>query len=122
MHEKRGYNGDMAKKLMKKIILENDFIIYSDIIIFELKRLGFSENEVKQILSIPKKGFTKIVYSTKQQIEEATKLSKKRYLPVRDAMHAILSRDNEAQLISRDWDFDKLKDITKAKIPEDIIS
>jgi len=34
--------------------------------------------------------------------------------------HAILARNNAAQLISRDWDFAKLKGITKVKLPEDI--
>ncbi len=43
-------------------------------------------------------------------------------VPFGDAMHAILSRDHEAQLISRDEkDFNKLKDVTIMKKPEDLI-
>ena len=36
-------------------------------------------------------------------------------------IHAILARDNESQLVSRDKDFDRLKDITRAKFPEDLL-
>lgn len=35
--------------------------------------------------------------------------------------HAILARDHEAQLVSRDRDFDRIKDIAEAKLPEDLI-
>jgi len=37
-------------------------------------------------------------------------------------LHEVLSRENDAQLISRDKDFQELKDITISKLPEDFIS
>ncbi|MBI4983693.1 PIN domain-containing protein [Candidatus Woesearchaeota archaeon] len=120
-YDKRGYNGEVAKKLLEKIILQDDFVLYSDIVVIELKKLGFSEYEINQIFSIAKPDHIKRVHSTKNQIEEAKKLAKQKDVPLRDALHAILARDHQAQLISRDWDFERLKDITTAKKPEDLI-
>ena len=52
---------------------------------------------------------------------KAVKLAKQRKVPLRDAAHAVLSRDHQAQLVSLDWDFEQLKDITKTKKPEDLL-
>src|SRR3989344_5969828 len=121
IYDKRGYNGDVAMKLMERIIINDDIIVYSDVVVIELKKLGFSEFEINQMLSIAKPDHIKRVHSTANQIQEAGNLSKQRNIPLRDAAHAVLSRDHIAQLVSRDWDFDKLRDITKTKKPEDLI-
>lgn len=57
----------------------------------------------------------------KEEKEIAKKLAIQRDVPRGDSLHAILSRDNEAQLISRDEHFERLKDITVAEKPEEII-
>jgi len=118
---KRGHNGENAMQLMEHIIENDNLIIYSDVVLFELKKLGFSEYEINQILSIAKPNNLKRIHSTANQLQEAAKLAKQRNVPLRDAAHAVLSRDHEAQLVSLDWDFEKLKDITKTKKPEDIL-
>ena len=120
-YDKRDYNGEVAKRLLEKIIGEDCFVLYSDVVIFELKKLGFSEKEINQIFSAAKPDHTKRVHSTKKQLEEAKRLAKQRDVPLRDALHAVLARDGDAQLVSRDRDFEKLKDITPAKKPEDLI-
>lgn len=48
-------------------------------------------------------------------------MANQRDVPLRDALHAVIARDNGAQLVSRDWDFEQLKDITKTKKPEDLL-
>jgi len=121
LYDKRGYNGEMALKLMEKIINNDDFVVYSDVIVFELKKLGFSEYEINQMLAIAKPDHIKRVHSTANQLKEAAKLAKQRKVPLRDAAHAVLSRDHQAQLVSLDWDFEQLKDITKTKKPEDLL-
>jgi predicted nucleic acid-binding protein len=121
IYDKRGYNGEIAKKLMEKIIICNKKIIYSDVVILELKKLGFSEYEINQMFSIAKPDNLKLVHSTKNQVEESQRLAKQRDVPLRDALHAVLARDIDAKLVSRDWDFEKLKDVTKAKKPEDLV-
>ncbi|MDO8642753.1 MAG: PIN domain-containing protein [Candidatus Woesearchaeota archaeon] len=121
IYDERGHNGEVARKLMEKIVMDDDIVLYSDAIVAELKKLGFSEYEINQMFSIAKPDHIRRVQSTKNQIEEAQRVAQQRDVPRRDALHAILARDHEAQLISRDWDFEKLRDITKAKKPEDLI-
>jgi predicted nucleic acid-binding protein len=61
------------------------------------------------------------VHLYRRQVEEARKLALQRGIPLGDALHAFLARDNDAQLISRDVDFDKLRNITIVKRPEEVI-
>tara|TARA_Y100000310_G_scaffold190615_1_gene190614 strand:- start:18243 stop:18644 length:402 start_codon:yes stop_codon:yes gene_type:complete len=118
---KRGYNGEMAIRLMEKIIENDDIIIFSDVVLFELKKIGFSKYEIDQILSCAKPDHIKRIYSKASQLKAASRIAKKRSIPLRDAAHAILARDYYAQLVSLDWDFNKLKDITKIKKPEELL-
>ena len=120
-HEKRGENGEHALNLIIKIINEDCKIAYSDLNIKELKHLGYTQDEVNSILSIAKPNNIKHIHIYREQIEEARNLSRQRDVPNKDVLHAILCRDNNLQLISRDLHFDKLKDITETKKPEDFI-
>lgn len=43
IYDKRGSNGELAFKLLEKIILNDDVVVYSEVVLFELKKLGFSE-------------------------------------------------------------------------------
>ncbi|MEK6869337.1 MAG: PIN domain-containing protein [Nanoarchaeota archaeon] len=121
IYEKRGYNGEVAKKLMEKIIREDSVTVYSDFVVKEFKRLGYSEYEINVILSIAKPDHIRRIHLTKEQLIEAKQLFKKRDVPLGDIFHAILARDREAQLVSRDRDFEKIKDIAEAKLPEDLL-
>ena len=117
----RGYNGDVALALILKIIVEDSIIIFSNYVEKELKSLGFSPTEINTFLTIIKPKHLKHVQVTKNQLEEAYRVSKQKNVPFGDAIHALIARDCEAQLVSRDWDFTKLKEITIAKIPEDLL-
>ena len=120
-HEKRGENGELALKLILKIINDDLKIAYSDLHIKEFKYLGYTQDEVNSILKIVKPDNIKRVHIYREQKEEAKKLAMERNVPKNDALHAILARDNTLQLISRDKHFEKLEDITKTKLPEDFI-
>lgn len=121
IYDERGQQGEIAKRLVEKIVIDDEVVLYSDVVMVELKKLGFSEYEINQMLSIAKPDHIRRVQSTKDQIEEAKSVAKQRDVPLRDALHAILSRDHEALFISRDWHFEKLKDITKTMKPEDLV-
>lgn len=120
-HEKREINGELALKLILKMINEDLKIAYSDLHIKEFKNLGYTQNEINSILSIVKPNNIKHVHIYREQKEEAKKIARKRNVPEGDALHAIICRDNNLQLISRDLDFERLKDITRSKLPEDFI-
>ena len=117
----RNINGKFAKELLEKIILYNYEVVYSDFTIFELKEREFSDQEIRELLTIFKS--TKIIklYKTKFQFIEAKQLSKNRNISIGDSLHAILARDSESTLITRDNDFNKIKDVIKAKKPEDLV-
>lgn len=121
IYDKRGYNGEVAAQLLENIILEDDVIFYSDVVFIEFKRVGFSDYEINQVLSIAKPDHLQRINSTKVQMEEAKRLAAQRQVPLRDALHAVLARDHEAQLVSRDGHFQRLKDITIAQVPENLI-
>lgn len=119
--EKRDAHGEIAEKLINKIIEDKQIIIYSFIIIKELENLGYSAYEISEMFSIAKPDNLKFANVTKLQIEEAKKVASERNIPSGDVFHAILARDNEAQLITRDYDFQKIKEITIPRLPEDFI-
>lgn len=120
-YEKRGINGVSALRLILKIIKEGLKIAYSDLHIMELKNLGYSQYEIASLFTIIKPDHISRVHIYKEQIEEAKNLARGRDLPKKDALHAILARDNNLTLISRDRHFDKLKDIAVARKPEEFI-
>lgn len=120
-YERRGKNGEATLKLIRKITEEGDIILYSNAIVKELKHLGYFLTEISEILNIAQFDNIKLIQIHERQIEEAEKIALQRNLPKRDVLHAVLARDNEACLITRDNHFQKLKDITVSKLPEDFI-
>ena len=120
-HEKRDENGKKAFDLLQKIIEDDSKIAYSDLNRKEFKKLGYSEDEINAILSIAKPNNIKHVHIYREQLEEARKVSRQRNVPRKDVLHAIIARDNDLQLIATDPHYEQLKDITKAKKPEDFI-
>ena len=112
--------GELVNKLLNKIINENDKILYSDINLIELKALGYSAYELKDMFK-ELKAILFFVESTNYQIGKAKDISAKRSIPKGDALHAIIARDNHAILITFDDHFKKIVDITKPYKPQDII-
>jgi len=119
IYEKRGNNGEQARKLFKRFIKEDNLIFYSDLHIAEFKRLGYSKQEIDIILGIAKPDNLRKAHVYKKQIEDARKLARQRNIPEADVLHAMLAKDNAAQFISRDKHFTKLKDIAITKPPEE---
>jgi len=112
--------GDWAFSLIKQIIRESNLIIYSDLVEEELLKY-FDDIHIKEIISIiPKQLLIKIETKAKQ-LEEAIKISKKLRIPVKDALHAILARDNDTILVTRDKHFYELAKQVTIKKPEDLL-
>lgn len=121
VYEKRGRNGEVAFEFLTKVIDEDSLVLFSNLIISELKNLGYSKETIIDVIKIlPYENVRKIEIS-RSQLDEAKKISLIKEIPKKDALHAILCRDNYAQLISRDAHFNKIKYVSMAKIPEDFI-
>ncbi len=119
-YEKRDKNGRNALKLILKIIEDKSIMIYSDLHIKELKNIGYNIEEINILLRIVKPDNLRRVHIGKDQREEATLLAYNRSIPEGDALHAILARDNDALMVSRDMHFQRLLDIVKTKKPEEL--
>lgn len=120
-YEKRGTHGEHAFQVLQKILLEDYVIFISDVIVKELKGLGYSPDQIEEMFTIAKPDHLVKVHLNKKQLVEAKVLARKRNIPCGDALHAILARDHEAILLSRDHDFQRLKDITRVELPENFI-
>lgn len=112
--------GDWALDLLKKIIKDNDLIIYSDLAEEELLSF-YNKNKIEDLMFfVPKKLLIKI-NSDKLQLKEAITTGRKLKIPVKDVLHAILARDNNAIFVSRDKHFYELANQLTIKKPEELI-
>ena len=121
--DRKGYNneplGDYAFKLLVKIKAQEKVIVLTDFLIKELETL-YSIVEINGIFN-PFNKILKKVIATKKQRQEAKKIAKERDVPAGDALHAIVARDNNSILVTRDRHFRKLEDISKHHKPEELI-
>ena len=61
------------------------------------------------------------IITTKEQRAEARRIAEERKLPPGDVLHAIIARDNNLILVTRDNDFKQLADISSHYKPEHLI-
>ncbi len=108
-----------ASNALKRIILIDDKIIFTTVIIEELKDQGYSYEEIQQFFS---KISLVVIYrpTNKNLWKRAKDIAKKRNIPIADVLHALQAREHHAVLVSRDHHFFALQDICKTKRPEDI--
>ena len=111
----------LAKEFLNKIISKNYWIIYSEIISDELKSLGYTDYDIENLIARPFKDIIIVAYFIQEFFGKAKDLSNKREIPVLDALHALIARDQKAILITRDKHFKRLIDIVKSKKPEEIL-
>lgn len=111
--------GEWAFRIIQKIIKDEDVIVISDAVFEELK--SFNQNiNIEISKSVPELCLY-YIESSREQIIEAKNIAKTLKMPVNDALHAILARDNQAILITRDKHFLDLLNIVDIKKPEDLI-
>lgn len=111
--------GEFAFDFLKNCEKKKCIVLFSNLIISELE--GYYSNEkINHVFSSFKKIIKKVSISDEQKLE-AEKISliiKESHL--KDTLHAILAKDNNAVMITRDKHFDSLSFVEVAK-PEDVI-
>lgn len=121
--DRKGYNqeplGDYALKLFSLIKTKKNKLIITDLLIKELE-MNYSMEEINGMIK-PFEDLIEKVIATRKQRDEAEKIAEERNIPKGDALHAIIARDNNVILVTRDRHFRKLEDISKHYKPEDII-
>ena len=121
--DRKGYNkeplGDYAWKLLALIKTKKSILIITDLLIKELG-MNYSVEEINGMMK-PFERIIERIITTKEQRDEANKIAEERKLPKGDVLHAILSRDHNLVLVTRDKHFKELEDISKYYKPEDFI-
>ena len=110
--------GDWAHRLMNKIINSDDRILYSDMVLIELRVLGYQQHELEMLFQALKPVLI-FVQATDKQLKRAKDLSLKRNVPKGDAVHALIARDNNAILVALDKHFEKVKDFVQIQSSRD---
>ncbi len=124
VEDRKGYNneplGSYALKLFAMIKAKKHKMVVSDLLVRELES-KYSMEEINGMM-LPFQKIMEKVFVTTEQRDEAKKIAKERNLPPGDVLHAIIARDNNYIMITRDKHFRDLLDITKHSKPEEIIS
>jgi hypothetical protein len=106
--------GEFAFQFFKKCLKNNDKILFSEMIVFELKNKGLDFFEILgQFCFILEE-----VFPSKTDLEKIKSLSVEKQIPFGDAFHYILSKTNNAVLVSRD---NHLLYFNETKLPEELI-
>jgi len=111
--------GEWAFALLAQIRERKDILLISDVVLQEFA-VKFTELQIKDLLK-PFVSMLVEIAATDEQNREAGIIARIRKLPRADALHAVLARDNDAILVSRDNHFGILCDITQVRKPEDLI-
>ena len=118
-YERRGIRGKHAIAFFKNTLTDN--FLVSDFLIQEFKELGYSKQEIVDILSVVPHNRRIIAGVKGDTITRSRGISRKRNVRKKDAIHAMIAKNNEAVLITRDQHFQQLKDITGPFLPEAFI-
>ena len=123
VEDRRGYNeeplGTYALKLFAMIKAKKHKMVVSDLLVRELES-NYSTEEINGMM-LPFQKIMEKVFVTTEQRDEAKKIAGERNLPPGDVLHAIVARDNNYIMITRDKHFQELEDITNHSKPEEII-
>lgn len=95
--------------------------MYSDAIVDELL-IYYTNEEIKQIFADSKKENLLLkIAVTYTEKTCAMALSKKLHLPFMDCLHALLAKNNNAIIVTRDHHFEEMQNIVTVKKPEDLL-
>jgi predicted nucleic acid-binding protein len=109
--------GEYAMKLFLRILQDRDIIIFSESLVWELRK-KYDEEEISRLLGLFVVSKTLVrIEILKEEKSEAKKLAQERGIPFVDCLNAVQARNHNAILISQDVHFKLLSDITKAVLP-----
>ena len=114
--------GEFAFQFLKYAMTCKHTVLYSELVLEELK-IEYKVQEIEKYCfeSLKDMKLLEKVLISDRQVEEARKISRERNVPRGDALHAVLARDNNAVVVTRDNHFELLKGIVKSSKPEEII-
>lgn len=111
--------GEWAFQLLRNIADEENIVIFSRIVLKELRRV-YNEQEIKSLFSIIPNELLLEAEVFSKQIAEAEIRAKILGIPTNDVLHLIIARDNNAILVTRDKHLLFLDDI-EIRMPEELL-
>ena len=111
--------GDFAWALLCAIKAERNKLVITNLILTELERY-YSSEELNGMFKPFEALIEKIVFTIKQS-DEAKLIAKLKKVPINDALHAVIARDNNLVLITRDNHFKELNGVCTHYKPEELI-
>ncbi len=113
--------GEFAFQFFRKCIRNKWAILYSDAILEELgKKLTPSQIEKQCFKIILTENLLEKVCFSAKQVATAERIAKSKRLPFVDTLYAVIAKDNNAVVISRDFHFERLCDTVRIFLPEEI--
>jgi len=123
INERKGFAGEdlagPALKLLEHIMKAEGTIVISDAVMQELV-LHVAEDAINSILAILH-AYLEYIEASAMELEEMKRIAIQRKLPYKDVLHAVISRNRHALLVTRDKHFKHLEDICKHYLPEELI-
>ncbi len=113
---KRGLN---AREFLVNILFSKCVIVSSSAVFDELLKRYTKKELQEKMKKIEHR--IKLIKTNQKQENEAKMISRIRKLSFQDTFHAIIARDNNCVLITRDKDFSHLADFIEYYKPEEII-
>ena len=111
--------GEFAFQLLCRLVASNEKIIISSFLFRELEAV-YSVEKLRA-MTLPFEKVIERVDFTDEQFNTAKEIALKRELPKGDVLHALIAKENNAVLVTRDKHFQLLKDICIVMKPEEII-
>ena len=114
--------GEYAARLFMKILKRKDKILFSESLIWELKK-DYDEQGINDMLNLLFMNNVLVkIEIKKEEYQESKKLAQERNIPFVDCLNAVQARNNNVVMVSQDRHFhENLKDITKTIKQQDII-
>ena len=113
--------GEWAFELIRQIGEDKGIILYSQLVIDELRK-GWSQEKIDKCFGMFRsEGLLVKVEPTDLQKKESLFIAQKKKVPRADALHAIIARDEKAVMVARDHHFIDLDYVTEHKKPEELI-
>ena len=106
--------GDFAFQFFKKCLKKHDKILFSKMVVFELKNNGLDFFQVSKDFDL----IIEEVFPSKNDLNKIKQFSVEKQIPFGDAFHYILSKTNNAVLVSRD---SHLLSFDETRFPEELI-
>ncbi len=111
--------GDWAFRFIKKVVDEGGLFLISDMLLVELRKF-YTDKQIVSMFEIVPPELRVNISTSEKQTEDALKMKNQLKIPSGDAFHAVLAKDNDALMISRDAHFYGVMGIVVKK-PEELI-